>query len=106
MDVVVFQSRKLEEANRASAMLRDANVPHVRRRLVGNVEVEMTPDAADMVTVSWLIRVPRENVEAAKGVLGALIAETGARPRGTWMGPLYLIALFALVVAVTVRGCA
>jgi hypothetical protein len=105
MDVVVFETRKLDEANRASALLREANVPHMRTRLVGGVEVEITPDAADMPGVSWLVRVPREQVEAAKGILGGLIEETGARPRSPWVMRLYLIALFGVAIAATVRGC-
>jgi hypothetical protein len=105
MNVTVFHTRRLAEANRAADLLRDAGIAHTRGRLVGGIAAEMPHDPADMPAVFWFVQVPKESADEAARVLAPLVEETGARPPRTWLGPLYLIALFALVAAMAIQTC-
>ena len=101
----VFETRKLEHARRAAAMLNDAQIPYTFTRLLGGLEVEVPHDAADMPAVSWLIRVASDRADEAKALLAPVIAEVGGKPRAAWPSLLYVVVLFAMIAVFAVRSC-
>ncbi|MDQ3280306.1 MAG: hypothetical protein M3Q69_02735 [Acidobacteriota bacterium] len=105
MNILVFESRKRADAERASTLLREAWIPHAWSRRVGGVEVEMTHDAEDMPALWWLLRVPQDRVEQARDVLAPLVQETKSQPRSSWPGMLYFVLLFAMIATMAVRSC-
>jgi hypothetical protein len=101
----VFETRKLEHARRAAAMLNDARIPYTFTRLIDGLEVEIPHDAADMPAVWWLLKVESDRADEAKALLALIAAEVGGKPRATWPSMLYVVALFAMIATFAVRSC-
>lgn len=103
--IEVFRSPKIDETNRAAALLDGAGIRYQRARIVGDITAAMPALPQDQLGVAWVIAVERESRDEAREVLAALIRETGARPGRSWVGPLYVMALLALTITLAMQTC-
>lgn len=104
--VAVFQTRRLEEANRAEALLRGAGFPVERTRMLAKVELPMPDIPEDGLQISWIVKAPYDRRKEAEQALSSLIQETGGRPARRWVGPLYMGSLIVfLIVAMAMQNC-
>lgn len=103
--ITVFRARKVEDANRAEALLRAAGIPVERSRMLGRVEVPMPSIPEDGLQISWLVKAPFDVRNEAEQVLADLLQQADARPPRAWVGPLYMLVLVVFIVALMMQNC-